>query len=207
MVVLRPIERALLQRLYAEQGGVVCRERLLVDVWGYAPASGTRTLEATVARLRRRLGDPLREALVTVHGVGYALVRLPPPAPPPGPGWAAWLDPASDWIASHPGGWLTVVGEPGVDRRAFLVALARRDHGGASPVYIDAEVEGMVALRRAVTGDAGPRLVFGELGALDPAGLGMPEVRAGHTVVVGARAPLDDRREAVLARPMEAPTC
>ena len=40
------------------------------EVWGWADASGTRTVDSHVKSLRRKLGAGL---LRTVHGVGYAL--------------------------------------------------------------------------------------------------------------------------------------
>ena len=46
------------------------RERLLAEVWGWADASGTRTVDSHVKALRRKLGADL---IRTVHGVGYAL--------------------------------------------------------------------------------------------------------------------------------------
>ena len=46
------------------------REQLLGEVWGYAAAAGTRTVDVHVAQLRAKLGDasPIR----TVRGTGYA---------------------------------------------------------------------------------------------------------------------------------------
>ncbi len=45
------------------------REELLSQVWGYAAAVGTRTVDVHVAQIRGKLGDasPIR----TVRGVGY----------------------------------------------------------------------------------------------------------------------------------------
>ena len=52
------------------RGAVLPRERLLADVWGWADAPGTRTVDSHVKALRRKLGADL---VRTVHGVGYAL--------------------------------------------------------------------------------------------------------------------------------------
>jgi DNA-binding response OmpR family regulator len=51
-------------------GRVYEREHLLSEVWGYAAAAGTRTVDVHVAQLRAKLGDasPIR----TVRGVGYS---------------------------------------------------------------------------------------------------------------------------------------
>jgi DNA-binding response OmpR family regulator len=56
--------------LAARPGTVLSREALLAEVWGWADASGTRTVDSHVKSLRRKLGA---ERLRTVHGVGYAL--------------------------------------------------------------------------------------------------------------------------------------
>ena len=69
-VHLTPTEFDLLACLAAEPGVVLTREVLLAEVWGWADASGTRTVDSHVKSLRRKLGADLFR---TVHGVGYAL--------------------------------------------------------------------------------------------------------------------------------------
>jgi DNA-binding response OmpR family regulator len=69
-VHLTPTEFDLLACLAARPGTVLSRESLLAEVWGWADASGTRTVDSHVKSLRRKLGADL---LRTVHGVGYAL--------------------------------------------------------------------------------------------------------------------------------------
>ena len=69
-VHLTPTEFDLLACLAAEPGVVLTREVLLAQVWGWAEASGTRTVDSHVKSLRRKLGAHLFR---TVHGVGYAL--------------------------------------------------------------------------------------------------------------------------------------
>ena len=69
-VHLTPTEFDLLVHLAARPRTVLPRERLLADVWGWADASGTRTVDSHVKGLRRKLGSDL---IRTVHGVGYAL--------------------------------------------------------------------------------------------------------------------------------------
>ena len=64
------LRRRLLACLAARPGTVLTRETLLAEVWGWADASGTRTVDSHVRSLRRKLGSHL---LRTVHGVGYAL--------------------------------------------------------------------------------------------------------------------------------------
>ena len=69
-VRLTPTEFDLLARLASAPGEVLTRERLLADVWDWADASGTRTVDSHVKALRAKIGaDRVR----TVHGVGYAL--------------------------------------------------------------------------------------------------------------------------------------
>ena len=69
-VHLTPTEFELLVCLAARPGTVLSREALLAEVWGWADASGTRTVDSHVKSLRRKLGA---ERVRTVHGVGYAL--------------------------------------------------------------------------------------------------------------------------------------
>jgi DNA-binding response OmpR family regulator len=67
---LTPTEFDLLVHLAENPRTVLPRERLLADVWGWADASGTRTVDSHIKGLRRKLGPDL---IRTVHGVGYAL--------------------------------------------------------------------------------------------------------------------------------------
>jgi DNA-binding response OmpR family regulator len=69
-VHLTPTEFDLLSCLAARPGTVLSRESLLAEVWGWADASGTRTVDSHIKSLRRKLGAGL---VRTVHGVGYAL--------------------------------------------------------------------------------------------------------------------------------------
>ena len=69
-VELTATEFDLLAFLMRRPGRVYPREQLLSEVWGYAAAAGTRTVDVHVAQLRGKLGpaSPIR----TVRGVGYA---------------------------------------------------------------------------------------------------------------------------------------
>jgi DNA-binding response OmpR family regulator len=69
-VHLTPTEFDLLVHLASRPRTVLPRERLLSEVWGWADASGTRTVDSHVKALRRKLGA---DVIRTVHGVGYAL--------------------------------------------------------------------------------------------------------------------------------------
>jgi DNA-binding response OmpR family regulator len=67
---LTPIEFDLLVYLAGQPRTVLAREALLANVWGWADAGGTRTVDSHVKAIRRKLGADL---IRTVHGVGYAL--------------------------------------------------------------------------------------------------------------------------------------
>jgi len=67
---LTPTEFDLLVHLAGSPRTVLARERLLAEIWGWADASGTRTVDSHIKGLRRKLGADL---IRTVHGVGYAL--------------------------------------------------------------------------------------------------------------------------------------
>jgi DNA-binding response OmpR family regulator len=69
-VHLTPTEFDLLVCFADRPRTVLTRERLLAEVWDWADASGTRTVDSHVKALRRKLGADLFR---TVHGVGYAL--------------------------------------------------------------------------------------------------------------------------------------
>ena len=69
-VHLTPIEFDLLLSLARRPGQVVSRQALLAEVWDWADASGTRTVDSHVKALRKKIGA---ERIRTVHGVGYSL--------------------------------------------------------------------------------------------------------------------------------------
>ena len=64
-------ELAVLEELLAADGAVVSAEDLLERVWDENADPFTRTVTVTVARLRRKLGEP--ELIETVIGSGYRL--------------------------------------------------------------------------------------------------------------------------------------
>jgi two-component system response regulator RegX3 len=71
-------EFEVLQLLMRRPGRVVTREEFLDEVWGFAWAGDTRSLDQHVRRLRRRLeADPSAPGIEAVRGVGYRLA-LPP---------------------------------------------------------------------------------------------------------------------------------
>ena len=58
--------------LHSSAGRVVSRAELLRQVWGLDPSEETRTVDATIRRLRIKLGARA-EAIETVPRVGYRL--------------------------------------------------------------------------------------------------------------------------------------
>jgi DNA-binding response OmpR family regulator len=69
-VHLTPLEFDLLLALWSEPGVVRTRDELMREVWGWADAGRTRTLDSHVKALRAKIGG---DRVRTVHGVGYAL--------------------------------------------------------------------------------------------------------------------------------------
>jgi DNA-binding response OmpR family regulator len=70
---LSPREFEILQYLLERKGEVVSREDLLNQVWGYESFPYTRTIDAHIAALRKKIEEiPDKPALIiTVHGKGY----------------------------------------------------------------------------------------------------------------------------------------
>jgi DNA-binding response OmpR family regulator len=68
-------ETAILRFLYRAGQGVVSRDILLKEVWGYNAAVTTHTLETHIYRLRQKIeSDPARAALLVTEAGGYKLV-------------------------------------------------------------------------------------------------------------------------------------
>jgi two-component system, OmpR family, response regulator len=73
-VSLTPTEFRLLAKLVASRGSTVRRRDLVRTGWPHGARVRDNTLDAYVARLRRKLGElPGTPAITTVHGVGYIL--------------------------------------------------------------------------------------------------------------------------------------
>jgi DNA-binding response OmpR family regulator len=74
---LTPKELGVLELLHARRGEVLSRDELLDKVWGLNYFGTTRTVDQTVAQLRKKIGDGGGEPrfLLTVHGAGYKLRR------------------------------------------------------------------------------------------------------------------------------------
>jgi DNA-binding response OmpR family regulator len=70
---LTPREFEMLRYFIERQGEIITREELLNQIWGYDSFPDTRTVDAHIVKLRRKIednpGNP--KFLVTVHGIGY----------------------------------------------------------------------------------------------------------------------------------------
>ena len=90
-VNLTRLELDLLVALVQGEGSVLSREQLLESVWHLPAGWNTRTVDAHIFSLRRKLKDAgLRDAIRTVHGVGItwadAVEFCGSPVPRPGRG-------------------------------------------------------------------------------------------------------------------------
>ena len=76
-VELRAKEFDLLVVLMRDAGRVVTRERLMSEVWDEHWFGSTKTLDVTMASLRRKLGEGVGEAsrITPLRGVGYRFER------------------------------------------------------------------------------------------------------------------------------------
>jgi two-component system response regulator MprA len=73
-VLLTPTEFRLLARLVGTPGDTVRRRELIRAAWPHGAYVRDNTLDAYVARLRRKLALlPSAPAITTVHGVGYLI--------------------------------------------------------------------------------------------------------------------------------------
>ncbi|UJB40105.1 winged helix-turn-helix transcriptional regulator [Streptomyces sp. A1-5] len=72
-LTLTCMEFELITHLAAHPDRVHTRRRLMELVWQQAPMGDLRTVDAHIARLRRKLGPDHRSLIRTVHRIGYAL--------------------------------------------------------------------------------------------------------------------------------------
>ena len=70
---LSPREYELLRCFITRQGEIISRDELLNQIWGYDSFPNTRTVDAHIAKLRRKIeGNPEEPKLIiTIHGIGY----------------------------------------------------------------------------------------------------------------------------------------
>jgi two-component system, OmpR family, alkaline phosphatase synthesis response regulator PhoP len=76
-LALRPKEYELLLALVRRRGSVATRRDLMTEVWGYAADAMSRTLDAHIAMLRRKLEPDASHPrlLLTVRSVGYRVAE------------------------------------------------------------------------------------------------------------------------------------
>lgn len=70
---MSPREFMLLEFFVRHRGKIVTRDELLDEVWGYETIPFTRTVDAHIAKLRKKIEDDPSDPryLVTVHRMGY----------------------------------------------------------------------------------------------------------------------------------------
>ena len=75
-IVLSAKEFQLLKFLVENEGGILTRDQLLNEVWGYDALPSTRTVDVHVAWLRQKLEEDSRypKHILTVHGFGYKFI-------------------------------------------------------------------------------------------------------------------------------------
>lgn len=75
-VALSAKEFQLLKFLAENEGGILTRDQLLNEVWGYDALPSTRTVDVHIAWLRQKLEEDSRypKHIMTVHGFGYKFV-------------------------------------------------------------------------------------------------------------------------------------
>ncbi|QCX82706.1 Transcriptional regulatory protein SrrA (plasmid) [Streptomyces sp. YIM 121038] len=76
------MEFELLAHLVAHPNRVYTRRQLMELVWQQSPMGDMRTVDAHIARLRRKLGPGHPALIRTVRQVGYAFDPSPAPALP-----------------------------------------------------------------------------------------------------------------------------
>lgn len=135
-VRLSPMETRLLGYLAARPGQTLDKEQLLVEVWGYAPESRSRTVYSTMDRLRRKLEqDPAHPRhLLTIGRSGYAFQPLltptdqAPTLPIPADTFVGRADELATGavVLGQPGALLTLRGPGGVGKTRLALELGER---------------------------------------------------------------------------------
>ncbi|MBN1927561.1 MAG: response regulator transcription factor [Prolixibacteraceae bacterium] len=68
-------EFEILHYLYQRNGQIVTRDDLLDKVWGLDYQPSPRTVDNFILRLRQKIDSETTNHIVTVHGMGYRLIR------------------------------------------------------------------------------------------------------------------------------------
>ncbi|MCE1188827.1 MAG: response regulator transcription factor [Ignavibacteria bacterium] len=75
-VTLSHKEFEILEYLYKHRNGIVSRDDLLTNIWGYDENPSTRTVDNFIVKLRQKLEKDANhpQVIITVHGTGYKLI-------------------------------------------------------------------------------------------------------------------------------------
>jgi len=70
---LSPREFELLKFFINKKGETISRDNLLNQIWGYETFPDTRTIDAHIAKLRKKIEDNPEDPklIITIHGLGY----------------------------------------------------------------------------------------------------------------------------------------
>lgn len=75
-LVLTRKEFELLALLAANEGEILRRDVLMMNIWGYSMQIRTRTLDVHIRRLRAKIGAHGEPCIETIFGVGYRFQRF-----------------------------------------------------------------------------------------------------------------------------------
>lgn len=200
-VHLTPMEARLLGHLAARPGQVVSKEALLAEVWGLPPGAASRTVFATLERLRRKVErdphDP--HHLVTIGRSGYTFRPLAeaPPAAPPAPPLPRGFVGRSDELRrlrralQPPHAVVTVHGPGGVGKTRLVAELLRGWDGPAWTAALEGATGGEEVRRRVaraldVVADPDPARARARVGRVARDGLLVLDGAEGHVAEVAA---------------------
>ncbi len=173
---LTPKEAELLEYLTARPGKVVPREELLTAVWHYKSGVVSRTVDATVRRLREKIEEDQNQPvqLITVHGEGYR------------------------WNPLDVGGE-SPISTGLVGRKGDLARLARTVRPGHAVTVVGPGGVGKTAILRALI-PAAPEAVFVDLTGVFDLGHALERIEAGLKLVPGP----EGRRSGRIKRALQA---